>query len=45
MVARIFRQDPVMILDESDPMRIAVRVAATQYVVEQENEANKKSSR
>ena len=44
MISRIFGLDPVHVLDESDHVRHAVRVAATQYVIEQENEANRKGA-
>jgi hypothetical protein len=36
-VARLFGLDPVAVLTDPDTAHLAVRVAAAQYVVEQEN--------
>jgi hypothetical protein len=43
IVARIFRIDPLVVLDERDPMRIAARIAAVEYVVEMEADAQRRA--
>lgn len=43
IVARIFRIDPLVVLDERDPIRIAARIAAVEYVVEMESDAQKRA--
>lgn len=43
IIGRMFRLDPVVVLEEGDPYRNAARIAATQYVIDMENKAAEKS--
>lgn len=41
-IGRLFGIDPIVVLDESDEFRRAVRIAAARHVVKTENAANRR---
>ncbi|MEG1971246.1 MAG: hypothetical protein RR101_14135 [Burkholderiaceae bacterium] len=42
LIGHLFKVDPVIVLDEKDPLKVLVRIAAHNFVQNERNKANKR---